>query len=386
LRFLVFNSYSKFINYDFRKIAYIDYIGYFPISFYNSFFDLKFFGLRFSPIAIDVNQYKNRFYRKRGNAEFDIDYHISLYFGKGITRSEDMGLISFFRYLVSEYFFIHGMDQSYVTLVQLSYEGNSLVATHSFFKKRFFFSFLKNFKRGLFESLFNVSFFSLGFYFSLVDFYFFFFLKKIYNYFRIFFFFNFVCFFLCVYYFFFFFNFFYKYFFIFRFWFFDFFFFFFRFLDFYFFKFFIFFFRFFFKFLFFRFFSFFLFSKGFFFKSKSFFNYFFFQSPSLNFLFNNLYFLKFKVLTFYKNTNPFLAINFCNIFKFFGYRLHKFANLYLDSKFISSMVFFSFLIFLRFFYFIFFFIFKTSFISSFLSFDFYSTRIYFFKILFFNIF
>lgn len=191
----MFNSYSKFINYDFSNLSFIDYIGYFPISFYNSYFDLKFFGLRFSPIANEVNFYRNRFYRKRFNVEFDIDYHISLYLGKGIVRLGDMGLINFFRYLVPEYFFIHGMDQSYISLVQTGYEGNKVVITHSFFKKRFFFSFFKNFRKGLFLGLFNSSFFSLDFYFGLVDFYFVFFFKRISNFFRLYFFFNFVCFF-----------------------------------------------------------------------------------------------------------------------------------------------------------------------------------------------
>jgi hypothetical protein len=222
LRFLVFNSYSKFINYDFSKLSFIDYIGYFPISFYNSFFDLKFFGLRFSPIAYEVNNYKNRFYRKRFNVEFDIDYHISLYLGKGVKRSGDMGLINFFRYLVPEYFFIHGMAQSYISLVQTGYEGNKVVITHSFFKKRFFFSFFKNFKQGLFLGLFNLSFFSSGFFLSLVDFYLLFFFNRILNYLKVFFFFNFVCFFVFSFIYFFVFNFFFKFFFVFKYFFFDF--------------------------------------------------------------------------------------------------------------------------------------------------------------------
>jgi hypothetical protein len=258
---LVFNSYSKFINYDFSKLSFIDYIGYFPVSFYNSFFDIKFFGLRFSPIAYEVNYYKNRFYRKRSNVEFDIDYHISLYLGRAVKRLDNMGLINFFRYLVPENFFIHGMDQSYISLVQTHYEGNKVVITHSFFKKRFFFNFFKNFRKGLFSSLFNLSFLSLDFYLSIVDFYFYIFFKRILNYFKIFFFFNFVCFFVFNFIFFFLFNFFYKFFFIFKYFFFDFLIFFFSFFKI--FNFFVFFFKFFFKFLFLKFFSFFFFSKAF---------------------------------------------------------------------------------------------------------------------------
>jgi len=113
LRFLVYNSYNKFTKY-FSLKSLISYVGYFPINFYNSFFDLLFFSSRFSAIALEVNYYKNRFYRKRYNVEFDIDYHISLYLGKGLKRLESIGSINFFRYLVPEYFFIHGLDQSYL--------------------------------------------------------------------------------------------------------------------------------------------------------------------------------------------------------------------------------------------------------------------------------
>jgi hypothetical protein len=103
-------------------------------------------------------------------------------------------------------------------------------------------------------------------------------------------------------------------------------------------------------------------------------------------VFNNVAFLKFKVLSLYKQINPFAAVSFSGFFKFAGYGTFKFENIFLSSNNGATLFFFTFLIFLRFFYFLFFFIYRVNFITSFLSFDFYSTRIYFFKILFFNFF
>jgi hypothetical protein len=143
----------------------------------------------------------------------DIDYHISLYLGKGIKRLEKIGLINFFRYLVSEYFFIHGTGHSYVSLVQTSYEQIGLVATYPFFKKRFFFSFFKKFKIKLFSNIFKLLNFSCDFYLSLIDFYLSFFFNRILNFLKLYFFFNFVCFFVFILDFFFYLNFFINFFF-----------------------------------------------------------------------------------------------------------------------------------------------------------------------------
>jgi hypothetical protein len=89
----------------FYSINIVNYIGYFPLSYYTSFYEIRS-GLltRFSAIAEENNYYKNKFYRKRFNVDLDLDYHISLYLAKGFLREKIIGSISFFRFLIPDIF------------------------------------------------------------------------------------------------------------------------------------------------------------------------------------------------------------------------------------------------------------------------------------------
>ena len=74
---------------------------------------------------------------------------MSLFLGKGAQRLKIVGLINFYRYLVQEYYFIHGVDQSVVSLVKPDNEPKNMVATFPFFKKKFLFKFFQEFKKVL---------------------------------------------------------------------------------------------------------------------------------------------------------------------------------------------------------------------------------------------
>lgn len=372
----MFNSY---IDPSIFGLSNLFYIGYVPLSFFNFSFTLSVgFGLKLSPIAYIVNKHRFKFFRRFFETTFDIDFHISLFLSKGIKSFKAPGLISFYRFLVQEYFFIQGMDFSYGSFIKTTHDLNQKVSTISFFKKRYVFKVFKNFKSALLLNLFAKIFFKSRTFSKFVQFYFVYFFKKFYLYLNYFFFFRMV--------------FLYNYFF------------FFKFFSIFFFKLFFFFGKFFLDFIVvldmpvLNFFIFFFKKKFglFFIKFVYFFNFFF--NLRFNFFFNsfikrsvdfvfvpNTFSLKFQHLKFMDKINPFVSLKKGRLNRANGFYFLFFKDLYSLYNGLSSstFIFFNHMLFVKFFYLLFFYIYKLNFLSSFISFDFYYGRLFFFRILFF---
>jgi hypothetical protein len=165
LRFLVYDSYK--FDLFFGKNSSLFYLGYFPLTFYFSIFDIFSFVLqRFSPMAKECFSYFNKFFRRQNSFFFDLDFHITLFLSKGVIRIRVPGYLNFFRYKVQEYFLVQGLEKSIVSVVQVNNDSGKLVSIFPFFRKRFFFFFLDKVKSSFIYNLFN--FFSIFVNFCLV--------------------------------------------------------------------------------------------------------------------------------------------------------------------------------------------------------------------------
>ena len=154
LKFLVFDSYS--INPFIFKSFNFSYFSYFPLTFFYSIFEFSssIFS-RFSLIARESSSYINKFYRRQHSFFFDLDFHISLFLGKGVIRIKIPGLLNFFRYKIQEYYIVHGLEKSALSLIQVNNEQRIMVPVYPFFKKRFFFIFLNKMKNVFVSNLFG---------------------------------------------------------------------------------------------------------------------------------------------------------------------------------------------------------------------------------------
>lgn len=382
LKFLVFDSYVadllNICNFNFF------YFSYFPLTFFYSIFEFSssIFS-RLSGIARESSSYFNKFYRRQHSFFFDLDFHISLFLGKGVIRIKVPGLLNFFRYKIQEYYVVHGLEKSAMSLVQSNNEQRIMIPVYPFFKKRFFFLFLNRLKNVFISNLF--SFFKFFFFIckNLSLFFSFMIFKKLYK------FFFFTIFFKIFYYFFnnfFFFKFFNKFFlnlFFFKFFFFEFIFFFlknkFKFLQRINFSF-ILFFSFLFKLFFFKFFNF-----IYFFFSLDFFKFNFgLLADNKKFKFNffsNLVLLKFNISLLDNFFNPMALVYNSGFFRLTGFHSTVFSKNFvnfLEGK--PFYLFFCFFIFIKFFLFLFFFLFKSNFLKISCDFDFFSSRFFFFRI------
>lgn len=59
-----------------------------------------------------------KFFRCQNSFFFDCDFHITFFLGKGVSRIRVPGLLNFFRYKAQEYFIIHGLEKSAVSVVR----------------------------------------------------------------------------------------------------------------------------------------------------------------------------------------------------------------------------------------------------------------------------
>lgn len=186
---MVFDSYII----DYLNINNLNffYFNYFPLTFFYSIFEFSFLFLnRLSAIARESNSFLNKFYRRQYSFFFDLDFHISLFLGKGIIRIKVPGLLNFFRYKVQEYYVVQGLEKSALSLVQSNNEQRVMVPSYPFFKKRFFFIFLNQMKHVFISNIFNFYLFFFSVCRCLSTFFSFFIFKKVYRFFLFFFFFR----------------------------------------------------------------------------------------------------------------------------------------------------------------------------------------------------
>lgn len=181
LKFLIFDSY--FFNISFEKLFVFNYVGYFPLHYFNFYFDLSYgFNNKFSIIQNKVTAYKFKFFRKIFQYFYDVDFHISFVFLKGFSLAVDnLTSISYFKFLRLEYFFMQGFLRGLLSFI-IGVKDNEIfgvVNSVGFFKKKYCFKILLNFGKALVFNFFSLHFFYKKFFTVLIEFLLFFFLKNL---------------------------------------------------------------------------------------------------------------------------------------------------------------------------------------------------------------
>lgn len=152
-KFLIFKSY-----YSGNHLTGLEdrYIGYFPLNIFNFGGDIQAGILNcFSSRTFDLFKVKNRFSRRYVTYSSEPDYHISEFLGRGIMRLKVPGLLTFFKHLVKEYYCVQGNTRSSFSLLTSFRESELTITTLPFFKRKFKFKIFSIVKNNFISFLFH---------------------------------------------------------------------------------------------------------------------------------------------------------------------------------------------------------------------------------------